>query len=507
MNQVVIVDDDMIVRVTLRSLVNWEDFGFTVAADFHGGRPALEYLRSHPADLLITDMKMPDLDGISLIHTLRTEGRLPVVIALSGYNEFALVRQAFREGAFDYLLKSDLTQASLQELLKKLNRQIFPDSGPKKEDAFTGGERLNFRLEELEGAWGVALFEIDEVQKQTARFGEDLEEMLQKPVLELARQIPRIAARGHLAAVDPFHYVLAYRAGDPVQYRSTILSVVRQLQAVWMDFMNLPMSAAVSLPAEGDGLLQALELDSRLLYLAPLSGRRAVCTAWERQEELEVFLREETGLERLVSAWYGADQVVLSEERERFLSQLEELDFSQALSLCLILIALLARMFRRYSDDFFGLFPDDVDYREKLGRLSGKRELLIWMSNYFRWVADCMEKRRDSRSSDLILRAKRFLADNYANPELTLGIVADYVGLNEKYFSSRFTREAGCTFSAYLTELRMQKAKSLMGTTDLKMYEISQRVGYHNTEHFNRTFKKTFGQSPGDCRRAIREKV
>ena len=165
MNQVVIVDDDMIVRVTLRSLVNWEDFGFTVAADFHGGRPPLADPRNPPADLPGNHKKMPDLDGISLIHTLRTEGRLPVVIALSGYNEFALVRQAFRDGAFDYLLKSDLTQASLQELLKKLNRQIFPDSGPKKEDAFTGGERLNFRLEELEGAWGVALFEIDEVQK------------------------------------------------------------------------------------------------------------------------------------------------------------------------------------------------------------------------------------------------------------------------------------------------------------------------------------------------------
>ena len=505
MNQVVIVDDDMIVRVTLRSLLKWEDFGFTVAADFNGGRPALEYLRSHQADLLITDMKMPDLDGISLIHTLRMEGRLPVVVALSGYNEFELVREAFLEGAFDYLLKSDLTQTSLRNLLEKLNRQIFPDSGPKRESVFRDKDQLEFSLEDLDGAWGIVLFEIDEVQKQTARFGEDLTEMLQKPVLELARQIPRIAARGRFAAVDPFHYILAYRAGDPLQYRSTIVSVVRQLQSVWQDFMNLTVSAAISLPAEGEEILQAVEKNSQLLYLGALSGRKAVCTWWEREQELELFLREEKDLERLVAAWYAADQVVFAEEREKFVRRLEAVDFPEASMLCLAVIALLARVFRRYSDDFFGLFPDDVDYREKLGRLTGKRELLIWMGNYFRWITDCMEKRRESRSPDLILKAKRFLADNYANPELTLKSVADYVGLNEKYFSARFTREAGCTFSAYLTDLRMQKARSLMGTTDLKMYEISQQVGYHNTEHFNRTFKKIFGQSPGDCRKAMRE--
>lgn len=231
MNQVVIVDDDMIVRVTLRSLIHWEDLGFTVAADFNGGKAALEYFRGSRADLLIVDMKMPDLDGISLMGQLQKDGKLPVTVALSGYDEFELVREAFRVGAFDYLLKSDLTPESLTKLLEKLNQQ-------------------------------------------------------------------------------------------------------------------------------------------------------------------------------------------------------------------------------------------------------------------------------NQRQADSIAKAKGFLADNFANPELTLKSAADYVGLNEKYFSSRFTKEAGITFSAYLTDLRMQRAKQLMMTTDLKMYEISERVGYHNVEHFNRMFKRAMGVSPSDYRRS-----
>ena len=95
------------------------------------------------------------------------------------------------------------------------------------------------------------------------------------------------------------------------------------------------------------------------------------------------------------------------------------------------------------------------------------------------------------------------MADNYANPELTLKSVADFVGLNEKYFSSRFTKESGMTFSSCLTDIRMQQAKALMASTDFRMHEVSERVGYHNVEHFNRMFKRSFDVSPGDYRKSL----
>ncbi|MDO5417684.1 MAG: response regulator [Lachnospiraceae bacterium] len=506
MNRVVIVDDETIVRVTLRALLRWEEFGFTVAADFPDGRPALEYLKNHRADLLITDMKMPGLDGIALMEQLQKEGKLPVTIALSGYNEFELVREAFRVGAFDYLLKSDLNEESLKKLLQKLNEKIFVESSRNRADGGAAGNIAAFGFEKLEGEHGIVVFAVDEPQKQTARFGENLEEMLQKPVLELARQLPRVAARGKLEAVDPFHYVLLYRAGDRNQYRHTILSVVRQLQSVWRDYMNLPVSAAVSLPAEGEeALLEALERTSRMMYLTVLAGRSAVCTEWDCAGELIWYQEESREAGELVRGLYAADQAAVRREKERYFARLAGMELSEARGRSLMLAALLAYQFRQYEDDFFGLFPEEVDYREKINRLQTERELELWLNNYFRWVTDYIENRHDDRQADMILRAKRFLNDNYANPELTLKSAADYVGLNEKYFTSRFTREAGMTFTAYLTDLRMQKAKSLMASTDLKMYEISERVGYHNVEHFNRVFRKSFGTSPGDYRKSVKQ--
>lgn len=502
MNQVVIVDDETIIRVTLRSLLVWESLGFHVAADFSGGKPALDYLRKNRTDLLIVDMKMPDLNGIALMEKLKEEGILPLTVVLSGYNEFSLVREAFRIGAYDYLLKSDVSRESLLALLQKLNQTIFLDGGREKA-VFSDAAEESLGIGQLEGEYGMVLFSVDEGMKQAARFGEDLGEQLQKPVLELARQLPRVAARGKLAAVDPLHYVLAYKAGDRAQYRHTIISVVRQLQSVWRDYMNLTVSAAVSDPACGEELFDRLKRGSSLIKLSALSGKNALCAEWEWEEELEIYLREEEARadEGLFLALYGADVVALEEEKRRFFEVLGGLSFEDGRRRCLVFIARLAAVFEKYGDDFFGLFPEEANYREKLAVLGSDRELELWMNNYLRWVTDYIENRHDTVQADAILRAKRFLADNYANPELTLKSVADYVGFNEKYLSTRFTKEAGTTFSAYLTDLRMQKAKNLMVSTDLRMYEISERVGYHNVEHFNRMFKKSFGVSPGDFRK------
>ena len=104
--------------------------------------------------------------------------------------------------------------------------------------------------------------------------------------------------------------------------------------------------------------------------------------------------------------------------------------------------------------------------------------------------------------ADSIQKAVAFLQDNYANPELCLKMVADYVALNEKYFSTRFTKECGSSFIAYLNDLRLFHAQEFLMQTDLKMYEISDRVGYNNVEHFNHIFKKKFGKTPSEYRKS-----
>lgn len=519
MRKVLIVDDEAIIRVTLRSMVHWEDYGLEIVSDCSNGFAALEYMQTHHIDLLLTDVKMPEMSGIELLRRLNEDGKAPVTLMLSGYNEFDLVREAFRLGVCDYLLKADINEEKLGNYLQKLTAKYWSepeepqDSNSndndsddetykmKDETGTSAGSTNNSLSFPTEGIYGAAILEVDDFKRQTARFGENLKEMLEKPMMDLAAQIPRVNKRGTLTAIQPGHYIFFYKVTDQNFYHRDMLSVIRQIQAVWRDFMNLSVSAAVMESVPAEQMEQTLDRTQDFMLLAPLSGKGSIVSEWEKKELAKDIDEAGKRYERMLTFLYEADEIGFEKEKEKFFQILDPMEIEEAVTETLRMLALLAMKFREYEEDFFAVFPEEVDYYEKLGRIKGIRELQLWLGNYFRWQLEYLGNRLNGRQADVMQRARRFIADNFANPELTLGSVAAYVGFNEKYFTTRFTKEVGTNFRDYLTDIRLNRAKKLMETTDLKMYEISDRVGYNNVEHFSRMFKKHFGISPGDYKK------
>lgn len=165
MIRTLIVDDETLVRATLRTLVDWEALGYTIVQDCSDGGQALEYLKSNPVDVMFTDMKMPNVGGIELLRSLKESRAAPVSIALSGYDEFELVREAFRLGAYDYLLKSNLNAEILRTLLEQLRQKYFQ----KTETQTQCRENLDTLFQAEQGQYAVALFGIDDFSAQASR--------------------------------------------------------------------------------------------------------------------------------------------------------------------------------------------------------------------------------------------------------------------------------------------------------------------------------------------------
>ena len=124
----------------------------------------------------------------------------------------------------------------------------------------------------------MAVFAVDDMARQSDRFGGDLKNRLDKPMLELVRQIPRVAGRATLRAAGPGQYELLWQVRDKARYHNTMLSVVQQIQAVWRDYMNLSVSAAVSDLVTKAGVADACALCGVMVRLAVLQGPGAVCT-------------------------------------------------------------------------------------------------------------------------------------------------------------------------------------------------------------------------------------
>lgn len=190
MKKLLIVDDDALIRATLHTIVDWNELGYEVAGDAQNGEQALQILKKEQIDLVFTDMKMPVMDGIGLMQQINQMEKKPQIVALSGYDDFSLVRSAFKLGAF----------------------------------------------------------EIDEFKENTVRFQSSFEEYLVKPMVNIAQQIPRIANKCVFISLSPglyFLYIPMPEGTSPI-VSETIVSLCKQLKSVWNNYMNLPVSVGIS---------------------------------------------------------------------------------------------------------------------------------------------------------------------------------------------------------------------------------------------------------------------
>lgn len=506
MKKVLIVDDEVIVRVMLRSIVRWEDYGMEIAADVSDGAQALEYCENYVVDFLITDMKMPRMDGIELMKRLKEKNLLPLTLVISGYTEFDLVRDALRLGAMDYILKHEINSQQmahiLQEIAQKEERKTNKELSDKPEI------KDSFFEYPTEGIYGAALLEISDFYQQTVRFRENYKEFLEKPMGELAFQIPRFRKRGRFIPLGNGRYFFLYQGhGKKEEYHQEMLTAVRQLQSMYKNYMNLDISCVVEEEALAECFMEKRIRCDRMMPLTILLGRNAVVTAWDHGIFLNNIEEIAKRNDSLLTALYEADEFMYETEKKKFFQRIEMMELKSAVVWALQLLMLLGQKFREsgLEADYRNLFLADKPCWDILWEFQTIRELELWMTRFFRkemeYARQCLSDRQDT----IIQRAKRFIADNCTDPELTLVSVADYIGLNPTYFSTCFVRETEESFSDYLREQRMGRAKQLLAKTNLKIYEVSDRVGYNNVEHFNRTFKKCFQVSPGEYRAGVKQ--
>lgn len=497
MIRTLIVDDESIVRATLRSLIDWEGLGYEVAGDCVSAAQALAFVQTQRVDLLLTDMKMPGMSGLVLLEQLREGAHMPVTVVLSGYNEFELVREAFRLGAYDYLLKADLNEASLTALLRTLREKIFSDTQPA---AQRGAARAAAAAPLAPGDYTAVTFAVDDFEQAAVRFGGDLREALEKPMLELARQIPRLSGRATLRAVHPSRYEMCWQVRDASQLQATVTSVVRQVQSVWRDYMNISVSAAVSAPLPAADVAQAFAQCDALLRLCVLQGPGALCTQWKHSALAQLCGQTPAACDALVTAVCAGESMDAEREKALWFRHCEALPDAQRRDACRVLVVRMAQRLRECGQTLHTQLADGQSIEAALCALQSAKEHELWTRGFLRGVQTYLAGQQRKQQPDTLQKARLFVEDNYTNPDLTLKTVADYAGFNEKYFSARFTKEFGCTFIAFLNRLRVHRAEELLTQTSMKMYEISDYVGYNNVEHFNHTFKKQFGVSPGDYR-------
>lgn len=314
---------------------------------------------------------------------------------------------------------------------------------------------------------------------------------------------PRFAARCVAYTENNFTLWALYRISEK-EYQDTVTRMIREIQQELQKNGDLRVDVCISRKAkEAEEFYLCVQEVEEYSDFRHLFGGNSIVDIDKEQELIKKVSAELPEYETFAKALYIADEKNVSDGKEQLFDSFMGREIAAIKITVLAVILAIGKEFSKDHEEFSEVFGQQSNYMEKVGRISDARSMKLWATNYLAWIMDYSAAKLKVTETDVIVKAKRYITEHCEDAELSLAEVAEYVGLNEKYFTNRFTKETGETFSSYVTALRIQKAKELLKTTSFKVYEISEMVGYRNVEHFNRVFKKLNGVTPAGYRKTM----
>ena len=489
MYRVLIVDDDLTVRIRLKNLISWELLECEIAGEATHGLEAIALLDTLQPDIVITDIYMPGMNGVDLIHYIREHAPEIYVLALSAYDDFDYVRNSLRYGAFDYLLKHQLTASRLEQILeeattylgkrregkkerkehleeKTVLEDLLKHSGRQKEET---GEMSYFLLAAGQIADGK---DLENLEHKKLHY---MESIVTETLLFYDWKIQSQLYQGQILVLFEF---------DREPVRQDVLAILNQVSANIKRFIGIRMlfqlSEVYRQITETASVFQKLErIEKKIEKRDEKSGMREAIRL-EKIRELEHYTK--TGKKEQV---FGCLEEILEQVREKRGTTEERALL--AVEICNIL--------QRNSS----LEGKEEKVRETLLKLQTESDFDCYKTQLVELYRAFLEPETDAIQYDnpLVNKAVSYIQKNFQTT-VSLQEVADAMSLNAAYLSRIFKKYTGKTIVTYINDLKMEKARALIKENQLSLKEIALEVGIQNYNYFYQMVKKHYGKSPSD---------
>lgn len=495
--KLIIVEDEPMVRRTIRNKVNWEQLGFTIVGEAENGEDALQLIQENDPDLVIADIVMPFMDGIELLKATRAEGRETRFLMLTCMNEFEYARQALEHGASAYVLKASMDVESLAEALLKIRRELENRT------------------------------EIHELQSRSKLYA--FEQQL--PLLWDRIFTHMVGTAGEGEGDEPI--VRPERGAGYVWIGVFLCSAPDRCLAEVKEsgFAVAGQLAGLTSYCHSGITTVFAFADRPLRWNGPTSGTAVMKGAYTRAVPLEELLKIWAQLLHAADRlWYDNRQTVeydaLRTKPEDALPLLswtyeKELlrEFEQAkLEACTKTLEAMWAEQRRLQYPLVLVKSGILHLDQVLARIAGRpalpaRELLEAaffdeMKYLFgRRLSLYMHHHTSAKVSltdhEEVNKMIAYIRQNYDAP-ITLKSLSRYVSMEEHYVSRLFKKKAGESLIHYLQNYRIEKAKGYLSETDMIVSDVGRSVGFANDNYFNKIFKRTTGLTPSEFRKRFK---
>lgn len=522
MFKVIIVDDEYDIRQGMKHIINWEEQGFTIVGEAEDGEEALELFRKEKPSLIISDIKMPGMNGLELAQLIKEENPTTKLIILSGYNDFTYARDGIRCGINSYLLKpvdpEELCRelANVKEILQTELTAVYSERQKTEwmNDYFyrklvCGGNLNNNTL--LNEYWmsfhenqyfAVLLVEIDGYGELLIDQSESDICLKRFAVRNILDEIVGEAEIGRVFEESDNRFGILLMGDEAKLSKMSVTALTRNMVDCTEHYAGQMISIGV-----GDRITSVQEI--------PISYQKAIDALGKRffNQKKRVFYGDEVN--KSLNAWsliwkaqglLEAIQHLNQRELELQLSSLfQELNHKDApmdtiKDVLVYTLVELGRLVIEAEGDWNQMYLDRFGETDWIVSVRTYLEAECRLKEICLDIIYYLDRKRSKPIQSNINEIVHYI-DNHYWEELNLKRLSDVFYVSSAYLGQLFMKETGQYFNDYLNSIRIKEAKKLLFNDQLSIAEISEAVGYKNTNHLYIHFKKMTSLSPGDYRK------
>lgn len=522
MYRLIIADDEENIRNGMANSLPWREWGYEVAAVCASGQEVLDRMEDCRPDVVLSDIRMPGMDGVELMQRLSREYPQVKIVILSGYSDFKYLNMSIRSHVAEYLLKpTDIDD--FEETFRRLKAAM--DHERLRRAQITESVLRHFHVWLTAMLGGVATPEdTDRFLPMLTEAGIDLDNLqvaafvldghggderpdqvaLWRRVWEVTAALPAGPLRRLSFLLGGEDMVVLYSSGEEIA-PGDVRADIEAIQRAVRDGLRVTLSAGVSDLCTEPGMLpQAYEQANCSAKQSAFAGQEAVYFFSQMQKERPAGMPY-FDTEQVEKALLAQDYDALRAEIDRMLLPLAESlpEYRAVDQLCLSLLFHVSLWGLRYGIQMeevlraLGAHYTDVYQSETL---AAKRDFVLACLFGCQQALAARRRSHSHAVKSVAMRVREYVDAEYCSNALSLESVAAYVHKTPAYISRVFKNELGCNFSDYLTEKRMRLAAQLLTQPEGKVYRIAAQCGYADTSHFIRVFKRFYGVSPMEYR-------
>ncbi|MFB9754172.1 response regulator [Paenibacillus hodogayensis] len=516
-----LVDDEINIMRNLQTVIPWEALGIEVVGLALNGVKALELIEEHDPDLILSDIRMPVMDGIELLKRLQERQYEGEVIMLTGFQEFDYARSAVKYGAKDYILKP-IDYEELESVVGRLAQQIRERRNTKLQEQRKWKEMSTLAHEKM-------LYDVLMDYTTVGSLPDDEHGQLDQSVYTLLVAdldgYSQLARRWEEGERKLRNFAIRNVLQDALQPYRLVYAVMQTREGEWCVLIQReasgPQAASDEVRRWCAALLHAVEQYAKLtisvgIYPCPVPLESLAAARISVQRALQLSPGERQVLladdcrpadEANTPLWGVIDQLATG------MKQGDRESIEQAIGdLHAGIRAVLGQSVLRGEQMMHFLVLHLMREMRDVGMLTGEREEAVWakleksvsvkglFDTLDSLIDECLSARTVKKTGEVLMMSAKDYIDRHLSDDLGVEQLADHLGISCSYFSLLFKQQNGETFVEHVTRRRVERAKSLLLAGDKSITQIGKEVGYAERRYFTKVFLKQVGQTPSEFR-------